>query len=279
MSRFYDEFYRQKGTRHDDLVIRCATDDALVSEIIKMDIPPKMYGFKVESCDGSAWFPPGAGISQLRSPKWDSRNRSCRNTGCSDHPSNGGECLWIKDGKDLVDIYGELYRPINEPSYTYETEVVCRNGNFIVGYADMVFDVSWSLQNAVHITIGEKDYGEHPLESEWIKWFTSCSDECDVYSSIRGHRCNDGKLSDVIKATAHPLVKSILVEVKPDLSDIGSIIRQLKTYKDLLRHSGNNFKDIEKSIVVTYSSVGPNVIKLLDNEGITCITVSEEGRV
>jgi len=277
MSRFYDEFYRQKGTRHDDLVIRCVTDDQIRSEITKMDMPPRTYEFEVESCDGETWFAPGAGIYRLRSPTWNRKDRSCRNTGCQLHPTNGGECPWIKDGKEGSDFEGTLYRPIEDFSSTYETEVVCRNGNFIVGYADIVFKVSWGLQDMVHVSVGKKDYGMHPLESEWIKWFTRYSDNCTL-TDIE-FRYNQTKLSEVIKAKTYPYVKSVLVEVKPDLSDVGSVIRQLKTYKDLLRRNGQNFKDIEKSVVVTYSSVSPNVVKLLENEGITCITVSEDGRV
>jgi len=61
---------------------------------------------------------------------------------------------------------------------------------------------------------------------------------------------------------------SILVEVKPQIKDVGSITRQLKTYRELLSQS-----NIEKTVIVTYSDISDGARMLLKNEGIDCITV------
>lgn len=277
MSRFYDEFYKQKGTRHDDLVIKCVTDDDLRSKITEISVAPVKYEFEVESCDGIRWFAPGANIEQrYRSAQWNRENRSCTNTGCNHHPSNEGGCPWIDHGKELLKLKGTLYKPVGERKSTYETEVVCRNGNFIVGYADIVFGVTWNLQNAICVSVNGIDKGAVQLNSEWAKWFIGNGKDYTLYDERLGYRI--GTLSEIVNADTHPFVKSVLVEVKPDLTDIGSIIRQLKTYKDLLQGQ-SEFRDIQKTVVVTYSSVKPTAVKLLENEGITCITTSEDGRI
>ena len=60
--------------------------------------------------------------------------------------------------------------------------------------------------------------------------------------------------------------RSILVEVKPKLDDIGEAIRQIKFYR--------KFINSDKCVIVTYGIVPKNVTELLKNEGIDTVTFS-----
>ena len=56
MAKFYDEFYRQEETGHDELVIRCITDESIRGKII-----PDTISFKgqiqVLSCGMNPYAP------------------------------------------------------------------------------------------------------------------------------------------------------------------------------------------------------------------------------
>jgi hypothetical protein len=57
----------------------------------------------------------------------------------------------------------------------------------------------------------------------------------------------------------------VIVEVKPELNDLGAAIRQIKTYRQVL-----NF-DIAFMVIVTYSSISKEAIEYLEHEKIRVV--------
>jgi hypothetical protein len=238
--------------------------------------------FFAPSCDGKSYFPAGAPIREWRKDirhEWNSEKRvyeeqgerDCTNTGCSDHPENSGRCPWIESGKKYELLRCDIHKPIGHPDFTYKTEVACKTGNFIVGYADIIFNVKWKLVPVIGVevpSIGMDRYEE--LDSDWSKWFLKYAE------TTFGDQYPQPSLEDFLSDEFSPFNCSVLVEAKPDLNDVGSVIRQLKTYYDILTRSSY---DIKKMVIVTYTEVDKKYVSLLENEGITCITVSEDGRV
>jgi hypothetical protein len=167
MSKFYDEFFAQKGGKHDELVMKCVSKDS-INNILNLT-----HATDVIEEDAIK---------------------------CKDHPM-------ISDHKTSID---------------YETEVICNNGNFIIGYADILITVKSNL-------IFKPDaFG---------------TQELNVYHII-------------------------IIEVKPELSDIGSVLRQLKTYEQCILQN----KDTRVSkIIATYSNISEDVKDYLLHEGVHVI--------
>lgn len=284
MAKFYDEFYRQKGTKHDDLVIKCVTDDEIARKIIETAPPnaPK-YKYFAPSCDGIHYFPPGSPVGEWRKDtyeKWNSKKgayetlgkRECTNTKCDLHPDMSGGCPWAESGDKGKYLECYVYKPIGDVEYTYNTEIVCKNGSFIVGYADILFNLKWNLLPIIGIEIPQIELERYEeIDSDWSKWFLNYAENAWPEKNSLGY--NGVGLSHLVSQNyaAGNYTESVLVEAKPDLNDVGSIIRQLKTYYDLLSRG----RDIRKIVVVTYTNVDKKYISLLENEGIECIVVEE----
>lgn len=98
MSRFHDEFFKQKGTEHDKLLITCVSRSGL--EKILDRIKP------VTRCEN---FIKMGGNYKI----WD--------------PVEGTR---VERENTIINLDED-----------YETEVICKNGNFIIGYADIVYTV------------------------------------------------------------------------------------------------------------------------------------------
>jgi len=258
MAKFYDEFYKQEETGHDELVIRCITDESIRGKII-----PDTISFKgqmqVLNC-GSKHFPKNSELpiylvgkdgditkitnESLWFYKNEYNNYKQKKQDCFDKDTcnKKDSCKWLNElyykNEFFISERKEVEIKCNT-EYKYQTEVVCRNGSFIVGYADLLFSVR----------------PENPMKN--LKVF---SDNVEI--SPKFYNKNDSLL------TYGTNEFSILVEVKPQIKDVGSITRQLKTYRELLSQS-----NIEKTVIVTYSDISDGARMLLKNEGIDCITV------
>ncbi|MFA5458442.1 MAG: hypothetical protein WC261_12510, partial [Synergistaceae bacterium] len=77
----------------------------------------------------------------------------------------------------------------------------------------------------------------------------------------------------------------VLVEAKPKITSIGEVIRQLKTYKDIIQRvcttttgwiSGGYEMLPVFPVIATYSKLQDDALEYLKNEGIT-VAVFEEG--
>jgi hypothetical protein len=182
MSRFHDEFFKQKGPKHDELVMKCISKDG-INKILD-PLKPLTY------CE-----------------------------------------YFIKNHKEYG---GAKILNIDED---YETEVICKNGNFIIGYADIVYTIL--LQTDIN-----------------------------HYSLPHRYQC--------------------VIEAKPEMNDVGAVVRQLKTYADILDIYGNEYEKSKVGendrpyrvrgkiisgnlIIATYDNVSPEVLEYLLHEGIRVV--------
>lgn len=208
MSRFHDEFFRQTGPKHDTLMMKALSKAGI----------EKVFGEK--PCYLKA--APAIAKGKVFEHQYNHERYFFWNL-----QTELNEYVKIEIEKGGMEIPLEI--KIKE-DFDYETEVICKNGAFIIGYADILIT----------------------FKSE--RWLVGQL---------------DGFERSVLDAR---LSKHVLVEVKPELKDVGAVLRQLKTYETVLSHRCG---EISK-VVVTYSCPPVDVFEYLEHEGVR-IVVFEEG--
>lgn len=209
MSRFHDEFFRQKGPKHDKLMVKALGKAGI----------EKVFGGRPSYSKDV----PVAAKAKIYENQWNHEHVLCWSLEIDELPD------WVREDIEKNGIEIPIEVKINE-KFDYETEVICKNGAFIVGYADLLITFT----------------------SE--KWLTGCLEE--YKKNLLYER----------------LSKHVLVEIKPELDDVGAVLRQLKTYETIL---GRYYGDLAK-VIVTYSCPDVEVFEYLAHEGIR-IVVFEEG--
>jgi hypothetical protein len=116
MSRFHDEFFKQRGTRHDKLMMK-AVSNAGIEKILgekpvleKQEVPKTAKALMGKDYNGNPVL-----VCDLE----------------TDLPSN------VKYAIEQRGVEIAVHESITE-KIDYETEVICRSGSFIVGYADIL---------------------------------------------------------------------------------------------------------------------------------------------
>lgn len=244
MSRFHDEFFRAGSPEHDALMIKCLSKkgiDKICAEIdtfseIKnqYDEPAKVMICNLVGDKRCVRF--GSVEESIKSGykgklecnlKYSSyyENMQCR------HYEN---CQFSKTGLLPVDMIVSPHFEVQNIEISKETEVIVRNGAFIIGYADAVIELVYK---------GSVNY---QIDGKWT-W----------------------KAFDIDKKV------KILIEAKPKLTSIGEVIRQLKTYKQIIEHCSSYVYKIYP-IIVTYTKLDEDAIDYLRNEDIS-VVVFEHG--
>lgn len=206
MSRFHDEFFKQRGTRHDKLMMKAVSKSGI----------EKLLGEKpiLETKD----VPKTAKACILKNYNdekvvvWELNK------------DNGPN---VKSYLESIGTEIEVKESITEKT-EYETEVICKSGSFIIGYADIFIKYNIS---------------RHAI------------------GSLEGLDVSQYLGSDY---------KHVLVELKPQLDDIGAVLRQLKTYESILGREGR----LEK-VIVTYDQQSEDLIEYLKHEGVRLIRFEE----
>lgn len=150
-----------------------------------------------------------------------------------------------KSGIDaILSIAG---RPDDIDTMDYETEVLCKKGNFIIGYADILIKIS---RNRIEC---QKEFDERfrVLTEEYRVPAAEARRSVRNYLQMKDHNY------------------FVLVECKPALEDIGSAIRQLKTYEDAIKGE----YDALKKVIATYDTPSEDVIEYLRHEGVSVFVV------
>lgn len=242
MSKFYEEFFKQKGSAHDQLVVKCVTAEGkkrileslhfLERARNSLSEPPEKIWIcdcmKTEWCKSlSKWAwtkqptcsrhygPPCKQFDpqfeeKLGDPtKYDPKKMESVPTGKIEQLNPIGE--WTKV-EPLVSV--------DDPVVTYEAEVICKNNNFIVGFADLLFQARTIVRMSLK------------LSEDWV-WKDLRTKEYD---------------------------ERMIVDAKPELTDFGAVLRQIKTYMNVLR--------VPRGVVVTYSDPPAELIELLKNEAV-----------
>ena len=130
----------------------------------------------------------------------------------------------------------------------YETEVICQShgykSNFIIGYADILVKMVSKLDKSVSSEADDRI--KMLVENYHVP-------EAEAKRSVRNYYHKQ------LEGTA-----KVLVECKPDLKDIGTTIRQIKTYESALK---DDCVDWFK-VIATYSAVPIETIAYLLHENI-----------
>lgn len=264
MSRFHDEFFRQGSPVHDALMIKCMQKDCIHRIIDTIDLSGQVLRTAPEVT--RYWLNNRTvTICTLNSGKQVAWKGEYRNQGVDgprvteDYHGDKGyliKCSHYEKCKHASDCthHGKEWKKENRPypkvvsfSYnienliektSYETEVIARNGNFILGYADAVIRITSEITiNAV-------------IDPGWT-WskFESLQIETDI-----------------------------LIEAKPKITSIGEVIRQLKTYRDSLHrvHGELGYPIPMLPVIVTYTKLDSPALSYLKNENISVVVFEEE---
>jgi hypothetical protein len=119
MSRFHDEFFKSKGTDHDNLLIKCLSEENLRK--ISGDIPLLEFPKKAQVLIYDRWGKKDVAWMIGAGSNWAERDRQ----------------KILEHGQSIDLISTDVTNDVN-----YETEIICRNGNFIIGYADLLISIS-----------------------------------------------------------------------------------------------------------------------------------------
>jgi len=238
MKKFHDEFFKKGSAEHDELVLKCVSREGKLKII---ETVKETFGVKTDS----VWVCDCANIPHCKSQEktaWKFEHECAECTGdcrqwkaCENYDETKNP---FPKNKQITRITCSCPKNVNlifkEPSVSHQSEVICKTGNgFIIGYADLFFYID-------NLPI------DADLGNGWI-W-------------------NDFYTTDGIPTSRRP-IKKILIEVKPRLKDFGSVLRQLKTYMDILRDRVERLV----GVICTYSELEPAAIDLLKQEGIAVV--------
>lgn len=242
MSKFYEEFFKQKGSAHDQLVLKCVTAEGKKRilealhflERARNSLPEPPENVWICDCEKTEWCKSPSNWAWTKQPTcsrhygspcehFDPRFEEKLGDPTKYDPKKKGR---VPTGKvEKLNPIGEWTKvepiiSVDDPVVTYEAEVICKHGNFIVGYADLLFLVSTVVKRSLK------------LSEDWV-WK-------DILTKKYGER--------------------MIVDAKPELTDFGAVLRQIKTYMNVLR--------VPRGVVVTYSDPPAELIELLKNEAV-----------
>ena len=219
MSKFHDEFFKNGSPEHDKLMMKCLSKngiDKIGEAISHIDIIDQCYNSENFDADEKHVIVCDHGMGQTAN-KYDgerqtdtgwidswkpcnpefvlaedkNKQRKCKKQGSCEHVDT---CKWLHDGEKVKAIRIKYLPKIASIETSYETEVIVKNGSFIIGYADAV--IKYTVKGTLDAQIKEG-------------WIWQNYDELNFTNVV-------------------------LLEVKPTLNSIGEVIRQLKTYNSIL---------------------------------------------
>lgn len=235
MSRFHEEFFKQNGTGHDELLLKCLSEEGLEkikAAFLLEQSATKSREIDVWRCpltDGKfryqksvprldpQWgyeLPPRPGsnkvFGEIAYRRMCSHEQDCNNIDV---------CQFFQDGTSGLLVKCTQIPYIEKLDINYQSEIIVNGGRgFILGYADLLISFVFhrkaliSLPNGENWTVEERPYSEH-----------------------------------------------VLIEVKPDLKDVGAVLRQIKTYAEHIPG---------RLAVVTYTNPTAPILRFLDHEGV-----------
>ena len=245
--KFYEEFNKKTTPEHDQLVLQCTSEEGLLTiirEVLKENwkrIGRESYRVTFYRCGEPTWCT----LQQLVMTNYFEYYNfsSCRECRFFNKKTNVGSGLFFPRPREEGVFYITIEYEVSSTECTsYETEVICKTSSgFIIGYADLIAYYRVKGQRTAVSCHFEENYPNIP---------------CHVFGG-----------NEIIRNIA------VLVEVKPELESLGTIIRQVKTYYDALEckikyRRGNT---VFLKAVVTYSDFTASSRRLFANEGITLI--------
>ena len=252
MSRFHDEFFRQGSPAHDALMIKCLSKAGIEKILSTVDIAKQ-----VTTCHEKN--------QEIIICNLDD-GRRCARPGVLENNINVGY-----GGKVCCQNYQCTQRDKHNCIY--------QNSNWNPEFKP----VQVVVPGVVEITnISQK------AETEaLVKNGTFIIGYADAIIDLTYNINVSYQLDDIWRmdgGSFQPRVR-VLVEAKPKITSIGEVIRQLKTYKDIIQRvcttttgwiSGGYEMLPVFPVIATYSKLQDDALEYLKNEGIT-VAVFEEG--
>ena len=252
MSKFHDEFFRRGSPAHDKLMIKCLSKEGIDRIIETVDFS-SIINEKFNNRDQTVLIcthgegrtahketstqRPTTGMTDLREDPLEPYKTTGKRRACSLEKSckNVKTCKWLLSGVD-TDTASVIQKYSAVPaSSEYETEVIVKNGQFILGYADAVISTKYDITSDAYI------------DPDWTwKDFSRFSE-----------------------------TGRIIIEVKPKVDSIGDVIRQIKTYHDALVHKYSRDSTAPAMCLVTYDQLDKGALEYLANEHILVVVFEE----
>ena len=252
MSKFHDEFFRKGSPVHDKLMIKCLSKEG-IDQIIKTVDFNSIVNERFDRDDKTVLIcthgegrtahkdtsssKPTTGMTDLREDPLEPYKTTGKRRACSLEKSckNVKTCKWLLSGVD-IDTASVIQTYYATPTTSeYETEVIVKNGQFILGYADAVISTKYDITSSAQV------------DPNWI-W------ENFSHFVETGH---------------------IIVEAKPKVDSIGDVIRQIKTYYDALVNKYSRDNIVPAKCLVTYDNLDRDALNYLANEHISVVVFEE----
>jgi len=163
----------------------------------------------------------------------------------------------LREIADRIDTYddktlewtmmSDLFKfEIKDIEYNYEVEkLVTVSNKDLFGYADLIIDFNVCivprLVDIPHYVQKTKYNDLNQLSMDFVD---------DPRSAIKKHG-------------------TIVVELKPKITDIGAVLRQVKTYREYL-------PDITNTVIATFSEVSDDIRQIAKNENVTIVAFEGE---
>lgn len=231
MSKFHDEFFRQGSPVHDALMIKCLSKygiDKILSAIgsIQIEVPPitvtkcttkNQLMFTLAEKDEIFYEDGNCKRGNRCTAHWD-----CEYKNPQEHPGQFQPTYYKPITSEEITVHATFDV---EYSMKKETEVIVRNGTFILGYADGII-----------------------------------SEETVVRAKY-----NINEVGTVREINYYGPSRKTIIEAKPEITSIGEVIRQLKTYASLIGSKN------ARMVIATYSKLGEDALEYLSNENIIVV--------
>lgn len=146
--------------------------------------------------------------------------------------------IYNRPGRFKTEVTKEQIKGPEIDDYSTEVRVNLPRTTFTIGWADLLFYVSTKVGYYHYVENYDYDTRERIKVKKYFE--------------------------DILKFI-------ILVEIKPNLDDVGAILRQIKTYREGLEE--NSISNIF-SLIATYSQPPHEVIELLEHEGISVMVLA-----
>lgn len=215
MSKFHKEFFKQGGTEHDELILRVTSNLRRIIKrtdlpnYIKKSVKTRERRFRDIEKNPKIW------VCNCKDIKFCSKDCNVgwnKERFCTKIEKDYRDKLVFRDkckyfvsdkyNKQEEEVLkkgewkkGRLLKRDVFQVDDYHTEVLCKSGDFIVGYADLVAYLSF--KRFYHLKIED---------STWTNFYDKIIED-----------------------------KKVIIEVKPKVKDFGAILRQIKTYMDTLK--------------------------------------------
>lgn len=258
MSRFHDEFFRQGSPAHDALMIKCLSKAGIEKILSTVDIATHVTSAHKKPQEIVVCQLVGgrcAYVGKLEDNVREGYHRGHQTVMC--HKIWDGKCKYSREDQCIFE--NSHWNPECKPVQAFIPSTV------EIINVDQKAETEALVKNGTFI-IG---YADAIIDL--------------AYNINVSYQLDDNWRMD--GGSFQPRVR-VLVEAKPKITSIGEVIRQIKTYKDIIQQvrtasagwvSGGYEILPVFPVIATYSKLQDDALEYLKNEGITVAVFEEDG--